>query len=38
MLVPSYSKGNPDVPAETYEGIKEKFEAEWAEKMKQYES
>ncbi len=32
MLVPSYSKGNPDVPAEVYEGIKVKFEEEWARK------
>ena len=35
MLVPSYSKGNPDVPAEVYAGIKEKFEAAWAEKTKE---
>ncbi|MBO5858151.1 MAG: GNAT family N-acetyltransferase [Clostridia bacterium] len=33
MLVPSYSKGNPDVPAEIYEGIKTKFEEEWAKKI-----
>ena len=32
MLVPSYSKGNPDVPSEIYEGIKVKFEEEWARK------
>ncbi|MBQ3045717.1 MAG: GNAT family N-acetyltransferase [Clostridia bacterium] len=33
MLVPGYSKGNPDIPAETYEGIKKKFEEEWAKKI-----
>lgn len=33
MLVPSYSKGNPEVPAEIYEGIKVKFEEEWAKKI-----
>ena len=38
MLVPGYSKGNPEIPAEVYAGIKAKFEAEWAEKMKEYES
>ena len=33
MLVPGYSKGNPDIPAEIYEGIKKKFEEEWAKKI-----
>ena len=33
MLVPGYSKGNPDIPAEVYEGIKAKFEEEWAKKI-----
>ncbi len=26
MLIPSYSKGNPDIPAETYEAVKQKYE------------
>lgn len=33
MLVPGYSKGNPDIPAETYAAIKKKFEEEWAKKI-----
>jgi hypothetical protein len=33
MLVPSYSKGNPDIPAETYKEIEKKFEEEWAKKI-----
>lgn len=28
MLIPSYSKGNPEIPDEVYEGLKKKFE-EW---------
>lgn len=35
MLVPSYSKGNPEIPDEVYAGHKEKFEKEWAEKIKE---
>lgn len=33
MLVPSYSKGNPDIPAERYEEIKKNFEEEWAKRI-----
>ncbi|MBQ8016298.1 MAG: GNAT family N-acetyltransferase, partial [Clostridia bacterium] len=33
MLVPSYSKGNPDVPDELYKDIEKKFNEEWAKKI-----
>lgn len=33
MLVPSYSKGNPDIPEETYKAIEKKFEEAWAKKI-----
>lgn len=32
MFVPGYSKGNPDIPAEIYAGLKKKFEEEWAKR------
>ena len=33
MLIPSYSKGNPDVPEELYKDIEKKFNEEWAKKI-----
>ena len=31
MLIPSYSKGNPDIPAEVYEGYAKRWEEMLAE-------
>lgn len=34
QVVPSYSKGNPEVPADVYKNIKEKWYKEWLEILK----
>ena len=34
MLMPSYSKGNPDIPQETYDKVRASYEKKLAEKSK----
>ncbi|MBR2730428.1 MAG: hypothetical protein IKD72_00355, partial [Clostridia bacterium] len=35
QLIPSYSKGNPEIPAEIYAGLRAKLEADWAKEKEQ---